>query len=93
MLLVVRNPRDYSSQASIKSLKNLQTCLWPVVKEKICVRYRSEVVVPWARYLDQELRNPQLTRGMTRIWNDVQSNLRPHFLQCPCGRRLMVSRK
>jgi len=41
-------------------------------------------------YLDQELRNPQLTRGMTRIWDDVQSNLGPHFLQSPCSRRLMV---
>ena len=27
---------------------------------------------------------------MPRIWDHVQSNLRPHFLQCPCGRRLMV---
>lgn len=44
-------------------------------------------------YLDQELRDPHLTRGMTRIWNDVQSNLGPHFLQCPCSRRLMVGGK
>lgn len=42
-------------------------------------------------YFDQELRDPQLTRGMTRICNDVQSNLGPHFLQCTRGRRLMVA--
>ena len=26
---------------------------------------------------------------MTRIWNDVQSNLGPRLLQCPRSRRLM----
>ena len=30
----------------------------------------SEVVVGTV-YLDQELRHPQLARGMTRIWDDV----------------------
>jgi hypothetical protein len=44
-------------------------------------------------YLDQELCDPQLARGMTRIRNDVQSNLGPRLLQCPRSRRLTVISK
>ena len=39
-------------------------------------------------HLDKELCDPQLARRMTRIRDDVQGDLGPYLLQCPCGRRL-----
>jgi len=43
-------------------------------------------------YLDKELCDPHLARGMTRIRDDVQSDLGPYLLQFPCGRRLFLAR-
>ena len=43
-------------------------------------------------YLDKELCDPHLARGMTRIRDDVQSDLGPYLLQFPSGRRLFLAR-
>jgi hypothetical protein len=42
-------------------------------------------------HLDKELCDPHLARGMTRIRDDVQSDLGPYLLQFPCRRRLFWS--
>ena len=42
-------------------------------------------------HLDEELRGPRLTRGVAGIWDDVQSDLGPRFLERISGRRLWVA--
>jgi hypothetical protein len=42
----------------------------------------------WTPHLDQELRGPRLTRGVAGIWDDVQSDLGPRFLERMSSRRL-----
>ena len=42
-------------------------------------------------HLDKELCDPQLARGMARIRHNVQSDLGPYLLQCPCAHRLFWS--
>lgn len=90
MLLVVRNLGLLLSGIALKIAQ--KSANLSVACEEKWVRFGmgTRLNRRGLRYLDQELRDPQFTRGMTRIWDDVQSNLGPHFLQCPCGRRLAV---
>ena len=39
-------------------------------------------------HLDKELRRTQLTRRVAGIWDDVQGDLGPCFLECISGRWL-----
>jgi hypothetical protein len=39
-------------------------------------------------HLDKELRRTQFTRGVAGIWDDVQGDLGPRFLERMSGRRL-----
>ena len=80
---------------ALVSLRGLRTCPWPGDEMSI-TDWEWECDVGWGvgglglPHLDQELCDPRLARGVTCIRDHVQSDLRPHLFQRPCGRRLVV---